>query len=387
MADAVELSMDMKDYIISEGADSLTTCMQCGLCTNVCPWRLVDGEISETFNIRKMQRLSQLGLDAYEGEEELFACCACGMCQDNCPRGVKIIDNVRAIRNTTFGSGFIPKSLKPVVNSIRDLGNPWMGEPAKRAEWLEGLNVPAFTADNEYLLYICCNTCYIPRAIRIAKSVVKVLQAANVNFGVLTGDEKCCGESLRKLGEPNMFQQLANHNINLFNSKGVKKIITLSPHCQETFKKDYPELGGEYEVVHYTELLGDLVKQGKFTIPGELAKRVIYHDPCTLGRHNDVYEAPREVLKAVPGLELVEFERERSKSLCCAGGGGRIWAEVPMAERFANQRLDDAKQKKAEVFVTACPYCISVFDDTVASLELGDVIQVLELSELLALTL
>ena len=219
------------------------------------------------------------------------------------------------------------------------------------------------------------------------KASVKVLQHAGVSFGVLTSEEKCCGESLRKLGDEALFTKLAESNINLFNGKGVKKIITLSPHCMETFSKDYPELGGEYEVIHYTEILADLLKAGKLSFPGEFAKKVIYHDPCTLGRHNKVYEAPREVLEAVSGLELLEFERERSKSLCCAGGGGRIWAEVPMAERFGNQRLDDAEQKKADVFVTACPYCISVFDDCVASLEMGDRIQVMELSELLSTTL
>jgi Fe-S oxidoreductase len=384
MDEILEVSIDMKDYIVSSGAETLSMCMQCGLCANLCPWRLVPGEVSEIFNIRKMQRQCQLGLEASGGEEELFACCACGMCQDNCPREIKIIDNVRALRSTTVGAGFIPKSLRPVVNSIRDKGNPWLGEPEQRAAWQEGLNIPAFTEDTEYLLYTCCNTCYLPRALKIAKSVVKVLQKAGVSFGVLTSEEKCCGESIRKLGDEGLFQKLANSNISLFNGKGVKKIITLSPHCMDTFKKDYPELGGEYEVVHYAEVLGNLLKEGKLSFPGELAKKVIYHDPCTLGRHNKIYDAPREILQAVPGLELLEFEREKSRSLCCAGGGGRIWAEVPMAERFANQRLEDAEQKKAEVLVTACPYCISVFDDTVASLEMGDVLQVMELAELLS---
>lgn len=384
MDEILEVSIDMKDYIVSSGAETLSMCMQCGLCTNLCPWRLVPGEISEHFNIRKMQRQCQLGLEADGGEEILFACCACGMCQDNCPREVKIIENVRALRNTTVGAGFIPKMVRPVVNSVRDKGNPWLGEQEQRDAWQEGLNIPAFSADTEYLLYICCNSCYLPRAIKIAKSVVKVLQKAGVSFGVLTGEEKCCGESIRKLGDEGLFQSLATSNINLFNGKGVKKIITISPHCQDTFKKEYPELGGNYEVVHYVEVLGNLLKEGKLSFPGELAKKVIYHDPCTLGRHNKVYDEPRDVLQAVPNLELLEFDREKGKSLCCAGGGARIWAEVPMGERFGELRVDDAVSKDAEIFVTACPYCISVFDDCVASMEKEDVLKVMELSELLS---
>ena len=387
MDEILELSIDMKDYIVSSGAETLSMCMQCGLCTNLCPWRLVPGEVSETFNIRLMQRQCQLGLEAFDGEEMLFACCACGMCQDNCPREVKIIENVRALRNTTVGAGFVPKSLKPVVSSVRDKGNPWLGDQDKRADWQEGLNIPAFSEDTEYLLYVCCNSCYLPRAVKIAKSVVKVLQKADVSFGVLTGEEKCCGESIRKLGDEVLFQSLAQSNINLFNGKGVKKIITISPHCMETFKKEYPELGGDYEVIHYTEILADLLKEGKLSFPGEMAKKVIYHDPCTLGRHNEVYDAPREILQAVSGLELLEFERNKARSLCCAGGGGRIWAEVPMGERFAELRIDDAVSNDAEIFVTTCPYCISVFDDCVASMEKGDEIKVMELAELLSTVL
>ena len=287
------------------------------------------------------------------------------------------------MRNTTVAAGFLPGGLRPIAGSLHANGNPWSGEQEKRAAWQDGLDIPAFSEDTEYLLYVCCTSCYDTRSQKIAKSVVKMLKQAGVSFGVLTADEKCCGESIRKLGDEALFTKLAESNIKLFQEKGVKKIITTSPHCLFAFKKDYPELGGDFEAMHYTELLGALLKEGKLTIPGELAKRVTFHDPCYLGRHNEVYDAPRELLQAVPGAELVELERNKNKSLCCAGGGGRVWAETPFGERFGELRITDAVDKKADILVTACPYCITMLEDACAGLEKGDVLQVMELSEFL----
>ena len=383
MDEVKEVSLDMRDYIVSSGAETLSWCMQCGLCTNLCPWRQVKGEVSEAFNIRKMQRMGQLGLEGFEHENILFACVTCGMCLVNCPRKVEIINNVRSMRSTTVEAGFLPAGLRPIAGSLHANNNPWSGEQEKRAAWQDGLDIPAFSEDTEYLLYVCCTSCYDTRSQKIAKSVVKMLKQAGVSFGVLTADEKCCGESIRKLGDEALFTKLAESNIKLFQSKGVKKIITTSPHCLFAFKKDYPELGGEFEAQHYTEVLGGLLKEGKLTIPGELAKKVTFHDPCYLGRHNEVYDAPRELLQAVPGAELVELERNKNKSLCCAGGGGRVWAETPFGERFGELRINDAVDKKADILVTACPYCITMLEDACAGLEKGDVLQVMELSELL----
>lgn len=383
MDEIKEVSLEMRDYIVSSGAETLSWCMQCGLCTNLCPWRQVTGEVSEAFNIRKMQRLGQLGLEGFEDENVLFACVTCGMCLVNCPRKVEIINNVRSMRNTTVEAGFLPAGLRPIAGSLHANGNPWSGEQEKRAAWQDGLDIPAFSEDTEYLLYVCCTSCYDTRSQKIAKSVVKMLKQAGVSFGVLTADEKCCGESIRKLGDEALFTKLAESNIKLFNEKGVKKIITTSPHCLFAFKKDYPELGGNFEAMHYTELLADLLKEGKLTIPGEVAKKVTFHDPCYLGRHNEVFDAPRELLQAVAGAELVELERNKNKSLCCAGGGGRVWAETPFGERFGELRITDAVDKKADILVTACPYCITMLEDACAGLEKGDVLQVMELSEFL----
>ncbi|CAA7599829.1 4Fe-4S ferredoxin-type, iron-sulphur binding domain protein [Acididesulfobacillus acetoxydans] len=383
MDEIKNVSLEMKDYIASSGAETLSWCMQCGLCTNLCPWRLVPGEVSENFNIRKMQRLGQLGLEGFEEENILFACVTCGMCQINCPRNVEIIDNVRSMRNTTVGAGFLPAHLRPIAGSLHANGNPWSGEREKRAAWQNGLDIPAFTEDTEYLLFVCCTSCYDTRSQKIAKSIVRLLKAAGVNFGVLTAEENCCGESIRKLGDEELFQKLAQGNIDLFKRNGVKKIITTSPHCLYAFKKDYPELGGEFEVMHYSEVLAQLVKEGKLAFPEELVRKVTFHDPCYLGRHNQVFDPPRELIQAIPGVEFVELDRSRNKSLCCAGGGGRIWAEVPMGERFGELRITGAVEKQADTLVTACPYCIIMLDDACAGLEKGDVLQVMEMSELL----
>jgi len=378
------ISLEMRDYVMSMGAETLNWCMQCGLCTNLCPWRLVPGETSEQFNIRHMQRLGQMGMEGFEAEKVLFACSTCSMCQSNCPRGVKIVDNVRAMRASIVGAGMAPANLRPILGSTHAQGNPWSGPRDDRTAWQEGLDVPAFGPETEYFLFVCCHSCYDPRSTKIAKSITKLLQKAGVSFGVIGTGESCCGESVRKLGDEELFQKLAQSNIELFNGKGVKKIITTSPHCLWTFKNEYPELGGEWDVIHYTELLQQLVANGKLAVSKALGKKVAYHDPCYLGRHSDVYEAPRELLASRAETSVMELDRNRELSLCCAGGGGRIWGEVPMGERFGELRITNAVDQGAEVLATACPYCVNMLTDACKSLDKQDVLEIVELSELLA---
>lgn len=378
------VSLEMRDYVMSMGAETLNWCMQCGLCTNLCPWRLVPGETSENFNIRYMQRLGQMGMEGFEDEQVLFACSTCGMCQSNCPRGVKIINNVRGMRSSIVGAGMAPANLRPILGSAHAQGNPWSGPREKRTDWQEGLDVPKFGPDTEYFLFVCCHSCYDPRSTKVAKSIVKLLKHAGVSFGVIGTEESCCGESMRKLGDEELFQKLAQSNIELFNGKGVKKIITTSPHCLWTFKNEYPELGGEWEVIHYTELLSQLMQEGKLSFPNSLGKKVAYHDPCYLGRHSGTYDAPRNLLRSVPDAEALELERCREMSLCCAGGGGRIWAEIPMGERFGELRVSDAVDKGAEILTTSCPYCLNMLIDACNSMDKQDVLDIRELSEILA---
>lgn len=381
------VSLEMRDYIAEMGAETINWCMQCGLCTNLCPWRLVPGETSEKFNIRHMQRLGQMGMEGFEDEQVLFACSTCSMCQTNCPRGVKIVDNVRSMRSSIVGAGMAPANLRPILGSAHAQGNPWSGPREKRTDWQQGLDVPQFDGDKEYFLFVCCHSCYDQRSTKVAKSITKLLQHAGVSFGVIGAEESCCGESMRKLGDEELFQKLAQANIELFNGKGVKKIITTSPHCLWTFQNEYPALGGEWEVIHYTQLLEKLLAEGKLTLPQAVGKKIAFHDPCYLGRHSGIYDAPRKLLVGAQPVETIELDRSRELSLCCAGGGGRIWAEVPMGERFGELRIADAVAKGAEVLTTACPYCLNMLTDACNSLNKQDELEINELSEVLAAAL
>lgn len=379
------VSLEMREYIGEMGAETINWCMQCGLCTNLCPWRLVPGETSEEFNIRHMLRLGQMGMEGFEDERVLFACTTCSMCQTNCPRGVKIVDNVRAMRASIVGAGMAPANLRTILGSAHANGNPWSGPREKRTEWQEGLNIAAFGPDTEYFLFVCCHSCYDPRSTKIARSIASLLTRGGVSFGVIGQEESCCGESMRKVGDEELFLKLAETNINLYNGRGVRKIITTSPHCNWTFRNEYPELGGEWEVFHYTEILDQLVAAGKLTFTGAVGKKVAFHDPCYLGRHTGLYDPPRNLLQALDGVRTVELERSREMSLCCAGGGGRIWGEVPLGERFGELRIHDASNRGAEILATSCPYCVNMLTDACKSLDKQDTLEILELSEVLML--
>lgn len=376
--------LEVSDAIVMSGAETLYWCMQCGLCTGTCPWRLVPGEASEQFNVRLVQRMGQLGLEGFESENCLFACTTCRACVDRCPRGVDIIGNIRGMRAMLAEVGTIPPSLKPIAGSLHSQGNPWSGPREKRTEWTEGLDVPAFSDDTEYLLFVCCTSCYDIRSRKIAKAVVSSLRAAGISFGIMGVEESCCGESIRKIGDEALFSKLAESNIKLYNDKGVKKIIVTSPHCLYTFRNEYPELGGEYEVYHYTEILAQAVADGKITLSGKMAGEVAMHDPCYLGRHNDIYDAPRNLITSIPGADIKELARNRKNSVCCGGGGGRVWMETKAGERFAELRITEAIESGAKTLVTSCPYCITMLEDSCNVMGKQSELKVMDLSELVA---
>jgi Fe-S oxidoreductase len=376
--------LEVSDAIVISGADSLYLCMQCGLCTGTCPYRLVPGEASEQFNIRMVQRQGQLGLEGFESENCLYACTTCKACVDRCPRGVDIIGNVKGMRSMLAEAGTIPPSLKPIAGSLHSQGNPWSGEREKRTQWIKEMEVPTFSEETEYFLSICCTSCYDVRSQNIARSVVKALKAADVSFGIIGPEESCCGESIRKIGDEELFQKLAQSNIDLYNSKGVKKIIVTSPHCLYTFREEYPELGGEYEVVHYSEILSKAMDEGKLDLSGEDLGPAALHDPCYLGRHSEIYDEPRRLMSACPGSELKELDRSGKNSLCCQGGGGRVWMETKAGERFAELRINDALESGVKTLVTACPYCITMLEDSLNVMGKSGELNVKELSEVIA---
>ncbi len=280
------------------------------------------------------------------------------------------------------GEGSVPNAYKPVIGSLSSNGNPWQGDPATRADWANGLDVPEFTEDTEYLLFVCCTSCYDARSKKIAKAIANVLKKGGVSFGIIGNEEKCCGESVRKLGGEETFQELAGHNIELFKSKGVKKIITTSPHCLYTFRYEYPELDGEFEVMHYTQMIEKLIEEGKIKPATDLNKKVIFHDPCYLGRHNEIYSTPRNVLDAIPSIEREEMDRFGKESICCQGGGGRIWMETNPGERFGDLRINDAVAKDANVVATACPYCTIMLDSSNMTVGKED-LEILDIAELI----
>jgi Fe-S oxidoreductase len=218
---------------------------------------------------------------------------------------------------------------------------------------------------------------------KVAQATAYLLNTAGVNYGILGSKENCCGESIRKAGNETLFKRFARENIKTFIDNGVKKILVSSPHCYHTFKNEYPEFKVNFEVIHITQYLCQLINEGKVKLTKKYKKKVTYHDPCYLGRHNGIYDEPREVLNKVPGLQLKEMADTRENSLCCGMGGGRIWMETAKNERFTDIRLKQALDVGAEVLITACPYCISQFEDSRLSLKDSNDIQIMDITEVL----
>ena len=371
---------EVNEALVAMGAEKLNLCMQCGMCAGSCPW----GSVGGTFNVRRLIRMAQLGVEGYESDDVLYGCTTCNKCVLKCPRGVTIIDVVKAMRAMIAETGSIPGVLRTVTGSIHSNGNPWSEPREGRTGWMEGLDVPAFDGDKDYFLSVCCTSAYDPRSRKIAESMVKVLTAAGVSFGVIGAQERCCAESVRKIGDEELFAATVEKNVALFDREGVKRIITTSPHCYYTFTREYPSMGGNYEVVHYTTLLARLLEEGALRLGGTVDKKVTYHDPCYLGRHSDVYEEPRAVLSAVTGGGVVEMPRNRRDSLCCGGGGGRLWMETRPEWRFSDHRVREACETGAAIVATACPYCISMLEDSRKTTNLEDSIEIRDIAELVA---
>ena len=369
---------EVVDIVNEEGGEILKLCYQCGTCTAVCPWNKV-----RDFIVRRIMHQGQLGLIDFE-DEAVWLCATCNNCVKRCPRGVEIIDVMRALRRavTELGIAKVPDSLRITIKNISGVGNP-LGEPEdKRADWAQDLDVKLYTEGAEILYFPCCIPEYDRSVQKVARATVSILKKANVDFGILGNRASCCGESVRKAGDEGVFGGLAQNNISAFEELGVKKIIVSSPHCYHTFKNEYPDLGGNFEVMHFTQYLLELMKQGRLKLTKEVNSKATYHDPCYLGRHNDIYDEPREVLKSIPGLELIELPDHRENSLCCGGGGGRIWMETKSGERFSDIRLEQALALGANVLAVACPYCMLNFNDSALTLNKSDAIKVRDIAEL-----
>jgi Fe-S oxidoreductase len=376
IADYKEIVDGIKDF----GGEAFKYCYQCGMCDTVCPWNRV-----RNFSMRKLIRQATFGLTEIENEE-MWRCTTCGRCPQRCPRGVGIIEVGVATRRMATEFGVFPNSVSPirgVGNSLMSDGNPLSGDRAKRADWAKGLDIKAFSDDMEILYFPGCYLCYDPRLKKVAAATANILKKAGVEFGILGTQENCCGESIRKTGNEDTFKHLAKENIKAFIDNGVKKILVSSPHCYHTFKNEYPEFMVNFEVVHMSQYLLELINEGRLQLTKDYGKKITYHDPCYLGRHNGIFDEPREALKKVPGSELIEMPDSREDSLCCGGGGGRIWMETPKGERFCDLRVEQSVGVGAEVLVTACPYCITNFEDSRLSLEYDEATEIKDITEVI----
>jgi len=371
---------EIVDAIKANGGDAFKSCFQCGLCDVVCPWNRV-----RIFSMRKIVREAAFGMTDIESED-IWRCTTCGRCPQQCPRDVKQIESGVALRRIATEYGVFPTAARPiraVRGSLMGEGNPMNEARKNRANWAEGLSVNTFTEGMEILYFPGCYLCYDPRLKKVARATAEILNRAGVDFGILGAKENCCGESIRKTGDEEVFKRLAKENIKTFIDQGVKKILVSSPHCYHTFKNEYPEFRVNFEVVHISQYLSELIHKGALELKKEYAKKVTYHDPCYMGRHNGIYDEPREVLKSIPGLDLIEMPESRVDSLCCGGGGGRIWMETLKGERFSDFRLEQAIAVGAEVLVTSCPYCIANFEDSRSTIGVADTIVIKDITEII----
>ncbi len=372
--------LEVIDEIKESGGEVFKLCFQCGLCDTVCPWNKV-----RPFSMRKLIREAAFGLSEIEAED-IWRCTTCGACPAQCPRGVKQIEISVALRRVATEYEIFPASVKSARTARASLiseGNPLQGDRKKRADWAKDQSVKTYTEGMEALYFVGCYLSYDPRMKKVATATVSILNKAGVDFGILGEKESCCGESIRKIGSEKVFKSLAKENIKTFIDNGVKKIIVSSPHCLHTFKNEYPEFMVNFEVVHISQYILELINEGRLELKGDFSKKVTYHDPCYLGRHNDVYDEPRDLLKKVSGLELVEMEAHGKNSLCCGGGGGRIWMDTPQEERFSDLRLKQAKESGAGILATACPYCITNFEESRLNLEYEEVLEVKDITEII----
>ncbi|PIP54710.1 MAG: Fe-S oxidoreductase [Bacteroidetes bacterium CG23_combo_of_CG06-09_8_20_14_all_32_9] len=371
---------EIADIIKAKGGDAFKLCYQCGKCDTVCPWNQLIN-----FSMRKIVRQATFGMSEIEGED-IWRCTTCGKCAKQCPRDVKQVESCVALRRIATEYGVYPASANP-IRSIRSglssEGNPFSEERKKRADWAEGLSVNTFTEGMEILYFPGCYLSYDPRLKKVAKATASILNKAGVNFGILGIKENCCGESIRKTGDEELFRKLAKENIKTFIAHGVKKILVSSPHCYHTFKNEYPEFMVNFEVVHITQYLFGLINEGRLVFNKEYEKKITYHDPCYLGRHNGIYDEPRKILQKISGIELTEMVDSRENSLCCGGGGGRIWMDTPKGERLSDLRLEQAVATGAKVLVTSCPYCIANFEDSLLSRKDSEAIKIKDITEII----
>jgi Fe-S oxidoreductase len=402
-------------------------CMSCGRCQSKCPAYASGSELSPKFLITKMADLmrgepillkngslaqvlpegatgkpnvniihgDKETLSLYEHElfteNELWSCTTCRACMEECPAMIEHVDLIVDVRrNLTMIQSEVPSGVKRVLEGIERQGNPWKLPARERMAWADGLDVPVL-AEKEHvdvLYWVGCAPSYDDRSKRVARTMIELFQRAGIDFAVLGEEETCTGDPARRMGEELLFQEMAKANVGTFGQYTFKKLVTTCAHCYNTIKNEYPQFGGkagvDYEVIHHTEFLAQLVAEGKLAPTEKVNEKVVYHDPCYIGRYNDVFDAPRSVLQAIPGLELVEApEWNRQRAMCCGGGGGNAWLEGWGNKNVNVIRLEQLRQPEPTTLAVACPFCMVMFEDAAKNTGVDETLKRRDVAEIL----
>jgi len=370
----------------------LDACTMCGRCTSVCPAHatgkpldpreivLKSGEVMAatgdpvvTPPIGVDREITVTADSVFERitPDEIWSCTSCRACDEICPVNIEILDKILDMRRylSLMESNF-PAELGNAYRSMENQGNPWGMSQSERGDWARGLEVDVVDAgspfDHEYLYWVGCAGSFDDKNKRVTQAMAKLLQRAGIDVGILGPSEMCTGDPARRSGNEYLFQMLAMPNVEMLNTMGVRKIITQCPHCFNTLKNEYPQLGGNYEVVHHSQLLESLIESGRLDVSAAtLEERVTYHDSCYLGRHNDIYLAPRRVIGSLKGIEVVEMPRNGTRGMCCGAGGARMWMEESIGTKVNDERAREAISTGASRVATACPFCYIMLDDGV----------------------
>ena len=367
-----------------DGGESLGWCYQCGKCIPVCPVEHVGD-----YGPRKLVRKVQLGNNLLE-DPDLWLCTTCSACLRVCPKEVDMMRIMPALREQAVLDGKVPAELQEAFENMGRYGNPMGESPRKRPAWTREIDVKVPIISKlrrpvDVLLYVSDYTSYHPRGKDAAAAMVRVLTTLGVDYAILGAEEKCDGDSARVAGETGLFEMLAEENIETFSKYEFKELVVMDPHAYNAFKNHYPALGGEYEVLHYTQLLVRYIDRMEFETEVEMS--VTFHDPCYLGRHNGEYEAPRKLLEAVPGVTLAEMPHYKATGFCCGGGGGGMWldgfTDDHVSERLSERRVREAVGTGVETMAVCCPYEPSRFEDAVKSTGNDGKLDILDIIELL----
>lgn len=366
----------------------LDACISCGRCQKGCPANISGAPLSPSVVIRNLKRHSieknsffrsrgktfnHSIIEKVISKETLWSCTTCGLCEDKCPIQIEHIKRIVDMRRSliTEGPGY-PPEVQKVFTNISEVGNPWGLSLDSKYYLAKELQVPLLSENKQtdILYWVGCYGSYESRNKKVSQVMFKLFEKAGVDYAILGREEKCCGDSVRRLGNEKLFQQLALENIKNLNRYKFKTIVTHCPHCYNTLKNDYPQFGGHYRVMHHSEFILELIKSGKIEPKGANNLKVTFHDPCYLGRYNSIYNAPRDVLTSIPGLELVEMKNNRSRAFCCGAGGGRIWMEDIKEEHTISSLLvKKALRTESDILTSACSLCLTTLTEAVSSMD------------------